>query len=266
MKDDREEYCRARLDELLAARGFSSGNWETPEQDPPDRYLTLHGYKFAVEFTSTRHETLAVDGGRVQSEGYENLIVQFTKEFESRARATGILHGSYLLSFFKPFATEDYRAHRNALLDLMLRGLAQLQDAPAGYRWEPNPGRYMDTMRLWKVDRNGSMVTWSAAGCNVSADAQSDGRNLLEAAIQEKLRKLAKRAVIEPVILVILNTFDWLTGPDYQTLSNDIADLMRYEAVFVIDRHTGLCTELTTSLLLRSVVSSETHNQNAECS
>lgn len=264
MKDDREEYCRSRLEELLAARGFSPGTWVAPEQDPPDRYLTLHGNKFAVEFTSTRHDVLAVDGGPVKSESYENLIVQFTKEFESRARTAGLLHGSYLLSFFKPFATEDFRAHRKALLDLMLQGLAQLQDAPVQYRWEPNPGRYMDTMRLWKLARDGSMVTWSAAGCDVAADAHSDGRKLIESAIQEKLRKLAKRAVIEPVILAILNTFDWLTGPDYQSFSDDIADLKRYEAVFIIDRHTGLCTELTTSSLLRCVLSAETHNQDAD--
>jgi hypothetical protein len=250
MKDDREEYCRRILDVELQKRGFAHRDWEIPKRDPPDRFLLLAGKRIAVEMTSTRHQTTAIDGGTIPSEQYDAEIVKLLTDFKARAIAAGLLHGTYCLSVFKPFASREFRSHRESLLQLLLGALEKLDNAPAGSRWEP-PWQYMDTLDLWKVDPAGADILRSAAVCQGVFGAFNEPATILKDLAEGKRQKLQKANVVETPILVVLNTYDLLDGPGFREWAAAVPEIGFFEAIFLIDRFGGLCTELTNSVLLR---------------
>jgi hypothetical protein len=249
MKDEREELCRQILDGELLKRGFIIRQWEKPTQDPPDRFLILDGKKYAVEMTTTRHQTTAIDGGSIPSEQYEAEIVRFFEDLKKRAKDAGLLRGTYCLSVFKPFATRDFRTHREDLLRLLVHALERLADTPEGWRWEP-PMQYMDTFELWKVEESGANIIRSGAGCQGEFGSFEEPKRMLKNVAEDKRRKLQKKGVSETPILVVLNTFDLSDGPEFREVATNVPEIDFFEAVFLIDRSTGSCTELTDSVQL----------------
>lgn len=253
MKDDRQEYCRRTIDAELRGRGLLLLEWEEPPQDPPDYFLTAAGRRFAVEMTSTRHQIATLDGGAVQSEHHENVVEQVFHDLKREAIRSSLLRGTYCLSAFKPFASHDFRTHRKAIVQSLLDGLRQLADAPLGWGWELN-GRYLDSFRLRKVEHTGSAIIRFDASCHGQPDWEEEGEAIIGTAIKDKIAKLNRLGRLpDPSILVVLNTHNLLDGPAFRQLANSVPEIRFFEAVFIVDRADGICTELTDSALLSGI-------------
>ncbi|MDE3090782.1 MAG: hypothetical protein KGJ80_15510, partial [Chloroflexota bacterium] len=100
MKRSDEEFCRSEFDKFLReSLGKTSIVWEEVAQssEPPDYYLQLGDYRFAVEVTSIR-ETIKITPSPLTATGLSAASKKFVESIEKSAVDEGILTGMYVVT------------------------------------------------------------------------------------------------------------------------------------------------------------------------
>jgi len=238
-----------RKSEIICREGFSRFllktldskdiHWERVEDDPPDYLLTLFRQRlFAVEVTEAKiYRKSIMDKEQVQEEKrFRSYHIRYVEQIEQEAKENGILRGAYFIEFkFPLFKSSKYR---NFLSDLKkdcfqyIRETRHLNYAAKkelflGNRWISS---------IEKVHQNKDII-YPTFGMR-SARLQSPQnmqivKNFLQGAINDKIRKLEKRSIKEPKILLLYDSYLLDDTSTYFFGNDSLKDIQYFHTIFI---------------------------------
>ena len=202
-----------RRHELISYQDFDSflesncngieRNWEEPEVDPPDWFLTLGKTRFAVEATSI---TDLIDIGHtvVPSPAVKTALSDFVDELEDRANEAGILSGGYFVSLAP---IPNLGEHKEELLSRFMQYIEDTQSVSSAEELNLDYIRnnYVSISKL-NSDRNyiAEAIQFDAKW---EGEAQVELTQCLNNSLETKKSKLEH--IHEPKVLLILDAYNY---------------------------------------------------------
>ncbi|MGD0992904.1 MAG: hypothetical protein ABR998_10575 [Gemmatimonadales bacterium] len=213
-----------RLDEQFAVRAFdgfldkvgSAPALWSPGDEPPDRYLTVHGEKFAVEITEVM-ESVHLGNGSMPDRGVNAALLRFASEVESEAIKQRILSGQYLMSL-EPIPR--MAVHRDRLLTAALEYIGETVrlDVAEDALLESFENGAM--IHIKKVSPKGQAVLHMTGPADAKWGGQimHDISTLVPAAIALKSAKLANISL--PKILLLIDGYVYARAEEWEASVN----------------------------------------------
>ncbi len=213
MERKSERICREGFSRLLLKTLDPQDIcWEPVEDDPPDYFLLLFGQKrFAVEVTEAKiYCKSIIDKEQVLEREYRNYHNRYVKQIEQEARENGILVGAYFIEFkFPVFKRCKYR---NFLSGLKRQYFQYIQETR---RLDSADKKDLFLETVWissikKVHQNRDIIYptlgMRSAWVNSPQNIQIV-KNFLQGAINDKRQKLENKAIKEPKILLLYDSY-----------------------------------------------------------
>jgi hypothetical protein len=230
-----EENCRAVFDAFLHSRLPEKTRIEwNPGTNPPDYFLHLDGFTYAVEITAL---SLKYESGarRMVMRSLVTSLHQFAESIEDGARSAGILRGSYLLYVSKPI--EDFERLRGKLA-LRIVGYIEstqaLSSAPEETVFEQ--GRQRIT-----ICKTGAQKDQLAMGGPSLAKRESEAAvevcDLLQEALAGKAYKL--RHIAPPWVLVIRDAYLFAEPRLFSDCLSHLQSVADFHTVFLVSQGGG---------------------------
>ena len=196
----------------------------TPGEDPPDAYLNVGNETYALEITSTEVARQPIFGeDSIREFTYMHSHRRILKDVEREAIEAGELHGKYVVTFFKPIATNDFSSHRSFFKSRLLERLKELSSAPVGSDRTIDLD-YTELAWVYKLSDKGAKLydVFEDDATTESPEFKEFVRNLILCAIKKKFDKVLPVADPAESVLAIIDTYG-LAGP--QTIVHACEDL-----------------------------------------
>ena len=107
-----EEFAQRAFAEFLDRTGAGEVAWAAGDE-PPDRYLTIDGGRFAVEITQIM-ELVPLGTHSMPDHGVNEALRRFAVSLANEAEQRGVLKGTYVI-YLEPIP--NFATHREALSD-----------------------------------------------------------------------------------------------------------------------------------------------------
>jgi hypothetical protein len=219
-KIDEERVCIDALVQYLKGVGAISGiEAQEVADDPPDYWLKVGEYRFAVEITSI-----------VEDLGYAALCTALLRSIKAQIESDDSVSGKYAVEFFRhpEIPKKRTRDWKNLVADAAtkIRGLA---------------GSAPDSESKVFKDTSGHIIVskWSAEGRSIGmcripeakyeVEAQAELSLLLEQAIGKKFQTLQKKGVMAVCPDVILLLYDAYGYGSIETARSAVLNVKNYE-------------------------------------
>jgi hypothetical protein len=229
MKKHHELVARIVFDDWLKDQLPSAAiRWNDSEAPHPDWYLSINDDEYWVEATTI---VPRVRHGRnlILEPSLSASIHDFVDEIEDQAKASGILHGGYVLSCGPMPRRSSYRDRIVAAATRYIRDTAQLD------RCEPLvldvSGEY--SVQIQKLSNTRDYL---AEMVDLSFVSEAETNQDFSAQLHEMIKRKAKKYAIHsaPTILLLLDGFHIVDGAIWQAASKEVDELEEFEAVFRI--------------------------------
>jgi hypothetical protein len=228
MRED-EEFAKSRFEAYLRSRAPAETLTWRPGDEPPDYYLMLGHYEFAVEIT-TLTDSISTSGGLLEMEGLDAWHKNFVKEIQNEAVLSGILSGDYNIVF--GFVGFDVYGNRKIVKKRILEVIALTKtDSEFALRDIDIDGRPVCTM--FKVRGNPSVAC--VGGPMVSkwdVEADQDAFIPLQNAINTKMKKLSHVSMQK--ILILRSTSILSDVELYRNFLSKLINVQYFHTVFII--------------------------------
>lgn len=202
---DEELVCVDALAHVLTARGGCSAiEIHREEQDPPDFTLTIDGAAFPAEVTSI-----------VSEQQYHAHCDALAKAIQRQATELGVLSGSYAFTVLgKPSIPKPSSREGRSLLDHALGYIRATQQQAESCEFDLQ-GSGRDRITLHKLSPAGVVVGLLRVGCfRWEGETQDELVQLVQDAVDQKLRKLAKAQLTPQGTLLLLYDAFGYAGPE----------------------------------------------------
>jgi hypothetical protein len=227
MKRRHELICREGFDNYLSSRYPQlDRKWEEPEIDPPDWYIYIGDYLYAVEATSITEYMSVGQGDPVPSPAVMTSLTEFVDEIEQEAIDQGILSGAYLISLAP---IPNLRKHKKELISRFLDYISNTKDVPSAP--EHSLGKiHNNRVSIVKMHNRSSFITeMISGGVKSGHDAQVELEAYLADAIATKQHKL--QGIGDPLVLLILDAYHYSHLSDWSSAIATISGKQAFQAI-----------------------------------
>ena len=246
MSTRREIFCANAFNRYLSCQPACALPYWThvlKGQDPPDFFLSFDNKRYAVEVTSTEiFREPSIGESHVIEETYEDTHRKIVNSVNDIARTQG-LDGSYVITFHQPIASTDFQRVRKhlvkELLDLISRSKTEAISWPEMVRY-----RDRELCELFKLGE-GEIRIFDAFSYDFVQTDSDEHRTfvteILRQAVKNKKELIEKKGIIEPAILLLLNTYGLADSETYKSCIEKIQERDMFCAIFVIQPNGSGC-------------------------
>lgn len=223
-----EEVAKSAFTTFLRVqKGQRNVGWENvpQESEPPDYYVIIGGMRYAVEITGI-FDQVEVNGNRYSSIGISASLKRFVEELKTTAEKKGILTGGYAVAL----SPLSYFPQRREKLLLQLIDYIQRTQNMAYAEEEVIMTSGFEYVGIQKIDNQENYVEEIISyPPKWKSESIEELRSALRDRLQDKVYKLSK--ISEPVILLILDSFNYLDGRDWQDMVQQIEQSSRFHTI-----------------------------------
>jgi hypothetical protein len=239
MERKSERICREGFSRLLLnTLDPEDIHWQPVKDDPPDYFLTLFGQKrFAVEVTEAKIYCKSImDKEQMLEREYRSYHDSYVKQIEREAKENGILGGAYFIEFkfpvlksskYKNFLSELKRHYFQYIRETRHLDSADKQDFFLGTRWISQIKKIHQNMDII-YPTFGMRTAWVNSPQNMQVV-----KNFLQEAINDKRRKLEKRAIEEQKILLLYDSYLLDDKSTYSFGIESLKDIEYFHTIFI---------------------------------
>lgn len=228
---------KKRYDEELAKSAFTKFLNTRPEQykitwvavpqefEPPDYYINIEGMRYAVEVTAIIDQ-IEINGRAYSSLDISSSLRKFIDELEAIVKSKNMLRGGYAVGL-SPLS--NFPDRRGELLTKLLKYIERTQDMVKADEEVIIKSGY-EYVSIQKLDDKESYV-----GEIISFTPRYKSESLEELSasliytLQYKTTKLSK--ISGPIILLILDSFNYLKGEDWQDVICQLEPVDRFHTI-----------------------------------
>lgn len=200
-------------------------NWEEPEIDPPDWFLTLGNKRFAVEATSIT-DLINIGHSIVPSPAINFALSDFVDELETRAKERGILSGGYFVALAP---IPNLHEHKEELLSRFLQYIEDTQNDSSPEELSLGYIRHNNiSISKFNSERNyiGEAIQFDAKW---EGEAQDELNEYLKHSLDTKKSKLEQ--INEPIVLLILDAYHHSDITSWKDAINSIPSRNSYALI-----------------------------------
>jgi len=197
-----EVFAKQAFQVFLERAGFPSSRWRRG-REPPDYYLRVAERRYVVEVTRAMQNT-EVGGVKRTEHGWRAALTDFAKRVERRAKAEGILSGTYGMQLV-PVA--NFWQLEPGVIGAALEYVRETQDAETASRLHLASGSGGPSLTIEKVGPKPDYV-----GGNISighakrgVQIRRDLTAILNERLHEKRTRLARTRL--PRILLVIDSY-----------------------------------------------------------
>lgn len=228
---------KKRYDEEIAKSAFTKFlntrperytiTWEAVPQEfePPDYYINIGGMRYAVEVTAI-FDQIEIDSKTYSSIEISSSLRAFIEELEARVKSKNMLTGAYAVGL-SPLS--NFPDRREELLTKLLNYIERTQDLVKAEEEVVIKSGY-EYVSIQKIDDKenyvGEIISYTP---KYKSESLEELNASLSFTLQVKATKLSRISV--PIILLILDSFNYLRGKDWQDVICQLEPVDRFHTI-----------------------------------
>jgi hypothetical protein len=235
-----EKLCKDRFNSFLVEQGFNDIKWVDLSEkgiDPPDYSLFFNGKEYAVEVTemSVSRETSLDSQVTILDKEYINSHIELAKNIENIAIDKGILHGAYALNFFAPIAGKYFNKISKLVESEVLKFVYYTKDFEETQRENIiiNKTKICNIRKI-KASVNMIKALFTRFAWDYAPETISTLTNLIQKAVDDKIKKLSNTNIKEPKILLIKDTWILSNFKAYEMTKKDIFRTEYFCMIYIV--------------------------------
>jgi len=239
MERKSERICREGFSRLLLKTLDPKDiHWEPVKDDPPDYFLILFEQKrFAVEVSEAKIYCKSImDKEQVLEREYRSYHDSYVKEIEQEAKENGILGGAYFIEFkFPVFKSSKYRNFLSELKRHYFQYIRETRHLDSADKKDLFLGTVW-VSSIKKVHQNMDIIypTFGMRSVWVNSPQNMQTvKNFLQGAINDKRRKLEKRVIKEPKILLLYDSYLLDETSTYSFGNESLENMEYFHTIFI---------------------------------
>jgi hypothetical protein len=226
-KIDEEHVCIdsfiQHLIEIGSGQGILYCDNSENRLDPPDFWVKISGFIYAVEVTSI-----------VNDYGYEVLCNEFFEDIRSEFATNNIIKGRYSLSIMRrPRIPKKGTSGWKTLISTIATSLQDMANAPCGTKHDilkdKNGG-----VGISKLSDQGAKISPSMGGAKWGGEIREELSQRINERIETKRRLLEKKGVLDKCANVILLFYDAYCYGEIEDMRKAFLNVQGYEWVHSI--------------------------------
>lgn len=233
---DRELFCVSAFlrylqmrkeNRLLYCERVSRG------QDPPDFYIDIEGKRYNVEVTSIKMKYSPSLGEKeIEAETFDEAQSSIVSEVEKKATENGFLNNTYVVTFERPLSSEKYNKVKQKVVAELLEYIEKSRYLTKAEEQIINIQK-KELCRIQKFSSDDSMVEQTQNNVHWLGDVKIEICCKLCSAVEEKCKKMTKKQVPAPRILLLLNTHP-LAKPEMYNECLEKNNLLNYFSTIAV--------------------------------
>jgi hypothetical protein len=180
------------------------------EEEPPDWYLDVEDYRFAVETTSIVEYLWAFDPP-LSSFAIAASLTGFVDTIEREAKSRGPLNGAYLVSLAP---IPRFRENEKWLYDELMSYIERTRHLPSAERFDLGRIKHQ-TISISKLESKREYVKQAVSfGAKFEGEAFEDLVKIIALALEKKSSRLQE--ISHPIVLLQLDAFHYSGSDDWR--------------------------------------------------
>ncbi len=234
---EEEKFVSELITKYIASLDPSQKISYSPGEDPPDSYLHYGKLDIPLEITSTEIEREPIFGkANILEITYERSHRKLLNDIERKAKKQNILKGTYVISFTKPLASENFAKIKSKFESLILNSLNKLCSEPVGFE-ETILHDHVSLAWVYKISENGAKLydSYQDGALTESPEFLNYYRSVITKALNTKIEKLPTISNPIDCILAIINSYYLADHQAIHSACAMIPELKQFHTVIIIN-------------------------------